>query len=546
MQEITRGASRGVVCDAFDANEQEILQAQQEPQLNEVVLLAQDVLELARSIIVANNQFLAAPIGQLELKPMALSSSLAFATDATTCYFDPDLVLAQFAHTGQAPMHDVIHVLVHYVLLHPYVGSDIEPRNWNLAVDVAAEMLVLEIAGRRDGRRGDSIEHILAQLSKDFAGKLTAERLYRSLKRGDYADIKDEWEPIFRVDDHNAWYPRVSDDLNAQQGANQSSDSLNAASSSQSHMQSQSAPQGGSSSSAQPSEEDIKQQVQDKQTDEAARAGGSKEADLQKQDLATHPQLPAKNLDQVREKWKRAAKSMKVDLETLSRKRGENMGGFMRELEVTQHEQIDYRDFLRQFAIRNEDMRLSDDEFDYVFYTYGLDLYGDMPLIEPLEYKSLKRVRDFVVVIDTSSSVTGKVVQQFIDATFDVLMSSESFFEKVNIHIIQCDTQVRSDTKITSINELDRWRKNIKLYGFGGTDFRPAFTYINKLYHSGEFDDLGGVIYFTDGWGVYPEQMPPYKTAFCFYDEDHRPELVPAWAIQLTLHPGEFESMSVY
>ena len=40
--------------------------------------------------------------------------------------------------------------------------------------------------------------------------------------------------------------------------------------------------------------------------------------------------------------------------------------------------------------------------------------------------------------------------------------------------------------------------------------------------------------------------MPPYKTAFVFYDEDHRPDLVPAWAIQLTLRPGEFESMSVY
>ena len=545
MQEITRGAPLDVVHDAPDMSEQEVLEAQQEPQLNEVVALARDVLELARSMIVADNQFLAAPMGQLELKSGALSS-LAFATDATTCYFDPELVLAQFAQAGQAPVHDLIHVLVHYILLHPYVGADIESRNWNLAVDVAAEMLVSEIAGRRDGWRGDSIEHTLTKLSEDFAGKLTAERLYRALKRGDYADKKDEWEPLFRVDDHSAWYPQASDELNTQQGANQSQGSDDATSGSQSHMQSQSVPQGERAASSQPSEEDIKQQAQDRQSDEAGGAAGSEAGDTQKQEPKARPHFSAEDFEQARDKWKRAAKSMKVDLETLSRKRGENMGGFMRELEVTQHEQIDYRDFLRQFAIRNEDMRLSDDEFDYVFYTYGLELYGDMPLIEPLEYKSIKRVRDFVVVIDTSSSVTGKIVQQFIDATFDVLMSSESFFEKVNIHIIQCDTQVRSDTKITSINELDRWRKNIKLYGFGGTDFRPAFTYINKLYHSGEFDDLGGVIYFTDGWGVYPEQMPPYKTAFCFYDEDHRPELVPAWAIQLTLHPGEFESMSVY
>ena len=30
-------------------------------------------------------------------------------------------------------------------------------------------------------------------------------------------------------------------------------------------------------------------------------------------------------------------------------------------------------------------MKINDDEFDYIFYTYGLKLYEKMPLIEPLE-----------------------------------------------------------------------------------------------------------------------------------------------------------------
>ena len=62
----------------------------------------------------------------------------------------------------------------------------------------------------------------------------------------------------------------------------------------------------------------------------------------------------------------------------------------------------DYREFLRQFAVPGEVMRLSDDEFDYVYYTYGLKLYGRMPLIEPLEYREERRIREFVIVIDTS------------------------------------------------------------------------------------------------------------------------------------------------
>ena len=50
-------------------------------------------------------------------------------------------------------------------------------------------------------------------------------------------------------------------------------------------------------------------------------------------------------------------------------------------------------------------MKINDEEFDYNFYTYGMQLYGNMPLIEPLEYKDVRIVKTFVTVIDTSGSV---------------------------------------------------------------------------------------------------------------------------------------------
>ena len=299
---------------------------------------------------------------------------------------------------------------------------------------------------------------------------------------------------------------------------------------------------------------------QDSDTDSAAHKSSNDSCENQDSDsYPSQPQpaaspvakdadfsLTPEQLKQAEESWSQAAQSMRVDLETLSRERGSKLRGLMHQLKVSQHEEVDYREFLRQFATYQEDMRLSEDEFDYVFYTYGLSLYKDMPLIEPLEYSNKNRIRDFVIVIDTSSSVTGKVVQQFVDTTYDVLCSTESFFEKINVHIIQCDLQVRSDTKITSVAEMNQWRQKIDLCGFSGTDFRPAFRYIQELRQKGEFDDLAGVIYFTDGWGMYPETIPPFKTAFVFYDEDHRPDLVPAWAIQLTINSGQFESLSVY
>ena len=51
------------------------------------------------------------------------------------------------------------------------------------------------------------------------------------------------------------------------------------------------------------------------------------------------------------------------------------------------------------------------DSFDYVFYSYGLSLYGNMPLIEPQEVKEVYRIQEFVIVIDVSMSCSGELVR---------------------------------------------------------------------------------------------------------------------------------------
>ena len=52
-------------------------------------------------------------------------------------------------------------------------------------------------------------------------------------------------------------------------------------------------------------------------------------------------------------------------------------------------------------------MTVDPDSFDYNFYSYGLSLYGNMPLIEPQEWKEVQKVEEFVIVIDTSMSCSG-------------------------------------------------------------------------------------------------------------------------------------------
>ncbi len=81
--------------------------------------------------------------------------------------------------------------------------------------------------------------------------------------------------------------------------------------------------------------------------------------------------------------------------------------------------------------------------------------------------------------------------------------------------------------------EMERYLKNFTVHGFGGTDFRPAFTYVSQLLEAGAFTKLRGLIYFTDGYGIFPVKMPPYDTVFVFMREDYRDVDVPPWAMKL-------------
>ena len=244
-------------------------------------------------------------------------------------------------------------------------------------------------------------------------------------------------------------------------------------------------------------------------------------------------------------KWQEINEKMETDLETFSKEASEENGSFLGQLRVENRERQDYREFLRKFSVLREEMGTDPDTFDYGFYSYGLTLYGNMPLIEPLETREVRRIADFVIVIDTSMSCSGTLVRRFLEETYSVLKQNDSYFRRVNVHIIQCDEKVHSDVKITSEKELKKYMDQFELYGEGGTDFRPAFTYVDELLGRGEFDDLKGLIYFTDGYGIYPSRMPPYKTAFVFLEEDYRDADVPAWAIRLVLREDEIEGAGI-
>lgn len=242
------------------------------------------------------------------------------------------------------------------------------------------------------------------------------------------------------------------------------------------------------------------------------------------------------DVDDLEQMWQDVSRRMQTELETM---RQEAAGVLVQNLRSLNRAKHDYTAFLRRFGVRGEVVRLSDEEFDNNYYTYGLSLYGNVPLIEPLEYREQKRIRDFVIAIDTSGSVKGDVVQSFIQHTHDILSKQENFFTKVNMHIIQCDDQIREDVHITGREEFQAYIKTMQIKGLGQTDFRPVFARVEELIRRRELTDLRGLLYFTDGLGTFPEKKPPYDTAFIIHTDDYHEVQVPPWAMHMVLTEDE-------
>lgn len=243
---------------------------------------------------------------------------------------------------------------------------------------------------------------------------------------------------------------------------------------------------------------------------------------------------PAQEIQMTPDQWRKISERVRADLKSFTKSRT-NTRELEKNLAEATRDRYDYGAILKRFTVMGEELTVNDEEFDYIYYTYGLRQYGDMPLIEPLEYRDAKKVKEFVIALDTSASCRGPVVREFLNKTYSLLKGSENFFTKINVHIIQCDNEVQSDTKITCDEDFQAFLAHGRLQGFGATDFRPVFDYVASLLEQGEFENLKGLIYFTDGYGIYPERMPGYDVIFAFLEEDEMRQSVPPWSMKVVI-----------
>ena len=534
--------------------------------------LAAKILEITGSSLFLNLRFLIKAVTSLPAMPYKGT----YATDGRRFYYSPAYLLKRYKAGERLPAHDHLHAILHCVFRHWFIGGGIDSLRWNAACDIAVESLIAEI-GLYDNENKLEKSKII-DLMHSKMRPLTAERLYSYFKELPDETVE-EYAKLFCTDDHNMWYKPAEREYEPEEkyrtlglgsreetekehrheehkenGGVQPDSGENCADKTEKNDRNEDTPENGGGDNKVNKRGEKSEDTQGGNSDDSGENGGAEQSaaggdgngfEDEKsalEELLSYPQNKDESrletLKQLEDMWRNIAKQIQMELGHFTKNAGKESEELVQALEEVNRDHYDYAEFLKKFAVRGEVMKLDTDSFDVNYYCYGMSVCENAALIEPLEYKEVKRIRDFVIAIDTSGSVSGALVQNFVQKTYDILNNEKSFFENVNIHIIQCDTEVREAVKITNRKELESYIAKMELKGLGGTDFRPVFDYVKKLLNKKEFTALKGLIYFTDGWGEFPPEKPPYETAFVFMRSDYsaaEPPDIPPWAIKLIL-----------
>lgn len=501
--------------------------------------VALEILEAARQALAVRFRFLDQALWRMPLIPSF--DIYGIASDGKCVLFDPVYVVERFEISFNEVVRDMIHCLFHCIFRHPFMLYSVLRQPWDVACDIAIEAIILELVGDAFPSNMDRrAKEALKVLSAHVGGVVTAERLYWFFcNEGNKTDLK-SLAPMFFHDAHGLWY---GEEENADQQA-RSSESKDTG------LHEDAPPTQGSETETIDSIADGPVEVPMPRTSEAQESSEAEEESVHgegegasaSENDGSSPSDPLEDSlekEELAREWEDVSRRIQAELESRLIRQGEGAGSMIAALTAVNREVSDYSEFLKRFATLHEAMRVNDDEFDYIYYKLGLDRYGNMPLIEPLEYKEDHRVHDFVIAIDTSESCSGEMVKSFLSKTYSILKNTDSFHDRVNIHIVQCDAKIQKDTRITSLDQLDSYLDEYEICGFGGTDFRPVFDYVDLLIEKGEFTDLRGLVYFTDGEGVFPRRAPAYDAVFAFLDDGYSDPSVPPWAFKTIIDRNE-------
>ena len=542
------------------------------------------ILDASRTDLYLSMRFLGPALHSLGFI-MDLSTTTV-GTDAAYIRFNPNHLFRLYVDRPRRLNRTYLHMILHCVFRHMFTARKKEDRElWDLSCDIAVTSII------------DSMDYrAVAELTPEFRQRvydrlqeeihvLTAERIYQYFlerKRNYMEEL--QLAAAFALDDHSFW-ERMEDEENRdpedgsksdqdpddekkqdrdpgtdspdEKGADQKTpgdneekkDSESTSPDSRDPSGQDRDPGREKSGQDSPSGRNKKDSPNGKKKDRGAdppdrdgkgdgknrrnsdRDPGNRDAGGRRQNRRL-PRL--KSAEELEGDWKETSRRMEAEILASGKEASDERGSLDRILSISNRRRTDYREFLRKFAILREVTTIDPDSFDYGFYHYGLEMYGNMPLIEENEYREMNNLRTLVIAIDTSASCQDVLVQRFLNETASVLRSIGQFFATSSVYIVECDEHVQQEILLHGPDDLEKYASAFHVKGGFGTDFRPVFAWVEEKRRTGEIGDMQALMYFTDGMGVYPEKPTDYDTAFVFFnDEEMDDTKVPDWAVRL-------------
>ena len=462
--------------------------------------LGSRILDASRTELFLSMRFMGSALDSLSYTMDLTTRTVG--TDAVSIRFNPEYLMQLWLARPRNLNRLYVHMLLHCIFRHMFRSAEYEDAGlFDLCADISAEAILdtMEYSAVQT-THSDYRSEVYERLNTELR-VLTAERLYQYFSEhppgfDEYCRMRDE----FTKDDHSFW-ARLQDQENQDPGGQNDQNTQ---------------PPAGQDGNEPPEPEE----------------GQEPENAPQPPDYHEVSRLPK----ELEDEWKKKADRIKVEMEASGSEAADEYGSFLRTLTFVQKRRKSYRHFLKRFAALHEETKIDPDSFDYGYYQFGLELFGNIPLIEENEYREAKKIRTLCIAIDTSASCQDYLVQKFLNETADILARQESFFRRAEILIIECDDQVQEEIRLKDPEELKRYAEGFHIRGGFGTDFRPVFRRLEEMKKAGMLRNLKGMMYFTDGYGTFPEKPPSWETAFVlFRDEEFDENMIPDWAYALYL-----------
>jgi len=423
-------------------------------------------LAAARTRLILDHPFLGALVLRLPMFEAEKSWCPTTATDARSFYFNPDYIDALDISQVQFVL---AHEALHCALSHFARRSHRMKARWDLACDFAINPILLV-----EGLKPPPGMMLLPQ----YDG-MTAEEIYPMIDE----NTQDE-----TIDRH------LYDDLDERTDSGSSGGSPN-----QSRNDTNQKPEKGEhgESSPSPSSKERPQQQSPKNTPQPTEDGQRKEPDAdspneaqqetpqpsQEQDANKQPPpLNEVEKEQLAMQWRQRLASA----EQQARQAGKMSKALARLVAAEVVPKLPWRALLARYmvAIGRDD------------YNYSRPSRREGSAIFP----SLRSGQvEVLVVIDTSGSISGHEMQQFLSE-----VNSIKAQVRARILLQACDDLLAEDGPWI-FEAWDEIRLPKTISGGRGTSFEPIFEWVKT---KGKAPDL--LVYFTDAKGKFPRQEPPY------------------------------------